>query len=45
MLFYLEVSIVVEKEIDRIDNEMVKEIVDDVMERLVLGKIVSVAER
>lgn len=45
MLFYLEVSIVVEKEIDRIDNEMVKEIVDDVMERLVLGKNVSVVER
>lgn len=45
MFFYLEVSIVVEKEIDRIDNEMVKEIVDDVMERLILGKNVSVAER
>lgn len=45
MLFYLEVSIVVEKEIDRIDNEMVKEIVDDVMERLVLGKNVLVVER
>lgn len=45
MLFYLEVSIVVEKEIDRIDNEMVKEIVDDVMERLILGKNVLVAER
>lgn len=45
MSLHSEASIAAEKEIDRIDNEMVKEIADDVMERLVLGKNVSAAER
>lgn len=45
MSLHSEASIAAEKEIDRIDNEMVKEIADDVMERLILGKNVSAAER
>jgi hypothetical protein len=40
-----EASIAAEREIDRVDREMVKEIADDVMERLFSGKIVSPAER
>ncbi|XP_061169827.1 E3 ubiquitin-protein ligase TTC3-like [Saccostrea echinata] len=40
-----EASIAAEKEINRIDTEMVKEIADDVVERLFLGKNVSPAER
>ncbi|XP_056012499.1 uncharacterized protein LOC125682526 isoform X2 [Ostrea edulis] len=40
-----EASIAAEREIDRVDSEMVKEIADDVVERLFSGKKVSPAER
>lgn len=45
MSLHSEASIAAEKEIDRIDNEMVKEIANDVMERLMLGKNFSLAEK